>query len=124
MDASYDYNTQTVLMSSIDVEDIGNCVLEAVDQNGCYHYLIVSTANGYSKVVEWGPVIPDVDIVPSGYKSAYSYMSYSDSKIGGIIRKWVLGGKGINFEHIEQVSFTDALSNFRAAIQPLTSGED
>ena len=120
MDSEFKYNTQTVQIDSIEVEDIGNCALEAIDQLGRYFYFIIVTVDGWSKVITFGPVIPDIILLPTGYQSSYNYMSYADGKMQKMIKKWVLGGKGVNFESVKQINLEEAVAQYRKAIDPLS----
>lgn len=122
MDSEFKYNTQIVQINSIEVEDIGNCALEAIDQLGRYYYYIIVTNEGWSKVITFGPVVPDIILLPTGYKSSYDYMSYADGKMEKMIKKWVLGGKGVNFESVRQITVEEAVGQHRRAIDPLYTG--
>lgn len=120
MNSNFQYNSQTTLVSSIEITDICNCALEAIDQLGNYHYLIIITNEGETTVITFGPVIPDLPDLPNGYTSSYNYYKgYTDSKIQQLIRKWVLGGKKTNFETINQIEVADAISQCRLATDPI-----
>lgn len=123
MNSEFRFNTQTTQIDSIDVEDIGNCALEAIDQLGRFFYFIIVTVEGWSKVITFGPVIPDIKLLPTGYKSSYDYMSYADTKVQKMIQKWVLGGKGVNFESVKQITWEEAVEQYRRAIDPLYIGD-
>lgn len=119
MDSEFRYNTQMMQIDSINVEDIGNCALEAIDEDNCYYYIIVRTVSGFSDVITFGPVIPDIDLLPTGYESTFNHMSYTDLKIQKLIQKWVLGGKGVNFESVKQISIEEAAAQCRNAADQL-----
>lgn len=120
MDSDFKYNSQVTLVSSIEVEDICNCALEAEDQSGNFHYLIVVTEEGETTIITFGPVLPDLVGLPNGYASSYvCYAGYTDTKIQKYIRKWVLGGKKINFVSIKQISIQDAVAQCRLATDPI-----
>lgn len=113
MDSTIGYNTQSVQIDSIYVEDIGNCALEAIDEDGGFYYIAIKTVEGGTDVIQFGPVIPDMELLPKAYKASFDRMSYSDTKLKNIIQKWALGGKGINFIEINQVSLEDVIAQDR-----------
>lgn len=121
MDSDFRYNTQSVQIDSIMVEDIGNCALEATDQNGCCHYFIAVTKEGITELATFGPVVPDIILLPKSYSTHFERISYSDSKLQKAIQKWALGGKGINFEQIEQISLEEAVAQHRSVIEPFVN---
>ena len=125
MDSEIKFKTQSVQVDSICVEDIGNCALEAIDQLGRYFYIIIKTDAGMTKVITFGPVMPDFIDLPNGYSSGYTYMKYSDTKLNGMLQKWALGGKGVNFETITQIPIADAVAQDKLVTSQLTiGGED
>lgn len=119
MDSSFKYNTQTMQVDSIIVEDIGNCALEAIDQNGCFHYFISITNEGTTEIITFGPIVPDISILPKSYSTSFERIGYTDAKLQKAIQKWALGGKGTNFESIEQVSLEEAVAQHVSVVEHL-----
>lgn len=110
MDSNIKFNRQSVYVDSLCVEDIGNCALEALDNLGQYHYIIVKTVQGQSHILSFGPVIPDLDELPKSFKVEYYYTPYNDKKLAKSIQVWAMGQQRINYEQITQIDRDEALS--------------
>lgn len=113
MDFNVKYNPQSVLVDSLYITDIGNCALEAVDDKGLYYYLVIITKAGSTHILTWGPIVPDIILVPKGYSESYGNESYKEDKLQKYIAKWVLGGKGYTFTEINQIKPEEALTQYR-----------
>ena len=113
MDSRFEYNPEQVLTSSIYVNDIGNCALEATDSLDMNHYLVIVTRAGMTHIYTWGPVVPDIITLPKNYKEAYLFESYKEDKLEKFISSWVLGPKGTDFLEIKQIEQEDALNQCR-----------
>ena len=110
MNSNIKFNRQSTYVDSLCVEDIGNCALEALDNLGQCHYIIVKTVQGQSYILSFGPVIPDLDELPKTFKVEYYYTQYNDKKLAKSLQTWAAGQKSINFEQINQISMDEALS--------------
>ena len=110
MDSDIKFNRQSVFVDSLCVEDIGNCALEALDNLGQYHYIIVKTVHGQSHVLSFGPVIPDLETLPKSFTVEYYFSSYNDKKLAKALQVWAAGPQKLNFEQITQITSEEALS--------------
>ena len=54
---NFDYFTVQTVMANIEIEDIGNCAIEANNDNGEFWYLIIRTTLGSTQIFEYGPTI-------------------------------------------------------------------
>ena len=113
MNTDIQFNRQSIFTNSLCVEDIGNCALEAVDNLGQYYYFVIKTIRGISYILTYGPLVPDIDILPKTYNLNYYNTSYADAKIVKAIQTWACAPKGLNFEEITQIPVEEALVNCR-----------
>lgn len=58
----YFYTKQAV--GNLEIDDIGNCYIEAYNDEGLAWYLLVETNLGWTKVFEYGPATPDFQELP------------------------------------------------------------
>ena len=95
---------------SLDIEDIGNCAIEACDDRGVYKYLVIKTNLGETKVFTYGPTIPDIPIPAKSVNISFKRISYNEAKIGGIIEKF-LQDPYMSITQANEVTAEEALSN-------------
>lgn len=81
MPISFDYNEQSVFTKSIDVDDIGNVALKCLTEDLMEYYIIVKTVMGETKILEYGPVITDTDMLFDKFNVNYSELQFSDKKV-------------------------------------------
>lgn len=113
MDTQIAYNRQEVLTQSAYVEDVGNCALEAVDEDGLNHYLVIKTVDGQTFKLMFGPLLPDIIELPPAYNITYIKDEYNDTKLAKFIQGWAAPKKGANFESVKQIPMEEALSLYR-----------
>ena len=88
--ASFDFANAWTPTNSIDIPEIGNFYLEGIDEeNGLYYYLMIKTSLGTASIMWFGPIVPDVELLPSGYESKFERMSFNDKKVQNWISKWL-----------------------------------
>ena len=90
---TFEYLQRIVVESQLDVENIGQCVLRARNDLGEEFYLIVVTELGWSEVLEYGPITPDLQLLPMNYQIKYSRFEYNELKLERIIDKFLNDGK-------------------------------
>lgn len=87
---TFDFANEWKATNSIDIDDIGNFSLEAINENdGFYYYLMVKTTLGTASIVSYGPIIPDVKLLPSGYNVNFERLNFNDKKMMMWINKWL-----------------------------------
>ena len=90
---TFEYLQRIVVESQLDVENIGQCVLRARNDLGEEFYLIVVTELGWSEVLEYWPITPDLQLLPMNYQIKYSRFEYNELKLERIIDKFLNDGK-------------------------------
>lgn len=90
MRKTFDYLYQENPLDSIEVEDIGNCVIQAFNDMGYEWYLIIETSLGDSYIQEFGPFFPDIEnYFPKGFKYNFYKLQYKESKLSKIIENFI-----------------------------------
>ena len=90
--------------NEIDIDDIGNVCLEAVDDAFQTYYLVIRTSLGTTTIVEYGPLVPDVGLLPKTTDIRFKRMGYKADAISNIINKFLAH----RYQHkIESASIVD-----------------
>ena len=73
--------------------------------------------------MSYGPVVPDVQLLPDKYQVSFERLSFNDKKIAGLISKWLNDkSKGITAAYIiDQNKFFD---NYRDLKEYMNSYSD
>ena len=100
---TFEYMATQTYLDSIDIDDLGNVCLNALNDNGDEYYLIVTTNLGWVEVIEYGPCTVDFNTISSYFNFNFTKFEYSDSKISKIIEKFINNDK----RNITQVYFSD-----------------
>lgn len=108
----FEFNNQLMPQSLIEVEELGQFALEAWNSGGYYYYLIIRTILGTSVVTTCGPVVPDIDILPSGFKITLEKMPYKEDKLIKTI-SYFLNDKSKSLTDARELSFEEAIEQFR-----------
>ena len=88
--ATFDFANEWTPTNSVEIPDMGNFYLEAIDEeNTEYYYLMVKTTLGTASIMWYGPLVPDVTLLPSGYEAKFERMPFNQEKIKGWISKWL-----------------------------------
>lgn len=86
---TFEYLQRVVVDGSLDVENIGDCTIQANNDFYQEYYLIIRTTLGWTEVAEYGPYSPDLPMLQENYQIKYSRFEYSQSKIERIIDKFL-----------------------------------
>ena len=77
----FEFNHQLMPQNLIEIDEIGQFGLEAWNGEGFYWYLIVRTCLGTATIATCGPIIPDIELLPSGFKMTLDKMPYKEDKL-------------------------------------------
>ena len=120
MKSEFKFNNEYVAQSLIELDNIGDFCLEAINEDDLlYYYLMIKTVMGKSEIVSFGPIIPDMEELPSGYTCSYENIDYSDKRIFIYINKW-LNDRGKKITSAKQISvkeFYDNIPDIKDCIQ-------
>lgn len=75
--------------NDIEIDDIGNCCIIANTDSLEEFYLIIKTKLGWTEIIEYGPINPDLDIFENHMEYTYDKFEFSDKKISSRIDKFL-----------------------------------
>ena len=102
----FEYLYEVKATGSIEIDDIGNVALEAINTTLYQEYfLITKTELGVTKVIEYGPTYIEElrDTNPPFINYTYIEFQYNTSKLKGIIEKFLTNPRRV----ISQVNIVD-----------------
>lgn len=112
----FDFDKELVSNNYVDIDDLGNCAIQASnDECECY-YLVIQTKLGKSLVFEYGPIVPDLEMLPDKVTTNISYMDYNQKELAKII-KFFLNDKTRNIKYADTFTKNDLLSECRDLIE-------
>ena len=100
---TFEYMQRVVVEANLEVDNVGDCVLQANNDFGNEYYLLIKTELGWSEVLEYGPCMPDIQLLPLDYNISYSRFEYNQGKLERIIDKFLNNPKRL----ITQARVTD-----------------
>ena len=110
---TFDFANERKATNSIDIDNIGDFCLEAINEDDNYYfYLMVKTTLGVASVACYGPIVPDVELLPSGYTARFERFDFNDKKMSLWISKW-LNDRSKNITAAYIVEEKDFKNNYR-----------
>ena len=111
MQGVFDYFYVTTAEDQLTINNIGDCALEAFNDDGSCMYLIIKTNDlGITRVFEYGPIKPGSDILCKNTICNFKRLEYSDSKIDKIIKNF-LNQPHRNITQAREISVEDVFKN-------------
>ena len=89
---TFEYLVKIKKESSINIEDIGNCALDVFNDLAFEWLLLIRTKEGTTEIVEFGPIIADLDYPPAKMSYTYDRMDFNESKLRNRISKFLTDG--------------------------------
>ena len=84
----FEFDNQYVPQNFIEIENIGNVCIEAINENdGLFYYLLIKTSLGTTSIFEYGPVVPDIDKLFDNYNVSFNREQYNEKKLKIFISK-------------------------------------
>lgn len=108
----FEYNVVPTPQSLLSIEQMSQCAIQGTNEQGYFYYIVIKTNLGMTTVAECGPVVPDITMLPDGYKSSITRFNYDAKKVDGIIDKWLNDRKKV-LTNAVLISEEDALNQFR-----------
>ena len=87
----FEFNHVKIPQGLLDIEDIGNCAIEANTEEDAYFYIILRTSLGVTTVCTFGPVFPDIEHIPTGYSLTLNRQAYKLQSIKKTITSFLNG---------------------------------
>lgn len=85
----FEYLRVTQSMDVLQIEDIGNCAIKAFNDMGEEYILVISTQLGTTRIFNYGPINPDLDLLPKNVNCSFKRIQFSEFKIQKTIRDFL-----------------------------------
>lgn len=110
---TYEYFYTSLATGELEVEDPGNCTIQACNDIGMIWYLIIQTTLGWTKIMEYGPATPDFEELPKSVFCTFERIEFNDKKLNKKINDFLNNPKrGITqaMEVDRSIAFEDCKS--------------
>ena len=87
-----EYNIIPQVNKEIDIDNLGDVSIEATTKSGDKYYLVIRTYMGFTSIMEYGPITPDLNIFPRSVRCSFDRIEYSEGKIESRIDKFLNQG--------------------------------
>lgn len=108
----FDFNRQLFAMNQLEIPEMGSCAIQASNDNGYCYYLVIKTFIGQTVVATCGPILPDIEQIPSGFTVSLTRQSFSEDKLFKLISAF-LNDKYHAITDAKVIEFDEAINNFR-----------
>ena len=89
----FEYVQRVVVDATLDVDNIGECAIQARNDLGEEYYLMIKTVLGWTEIIEYGPACPDISMLPHTVNYKYDRFEFNSAKIERLIDKFLNDGK-------------------------------
>ena len=86
---NFEYFFTRIATGELEIEDIGNCVIEANDDLGQSYYLKIDTNLGWSRIFEYGPCTPDFQELPKSVICTFDREEFNEIKLSNRIKQFL-----------------------------------
>lgn len=112
---TFEYLQRVTVDAELDIENIGDCIIRGRSDLGEEQYLITRTEQGFTEIIDYGPVDPSIDLLPFGVTLHYSRFEYNQNKICKIIDRFLNDPKRF-ITQAEVVTLDDIADNIRKSL--------
>ena len=118
----FDYLQRVLVDAQLDVDDIGACVILGRNSLNEEYYLIITTTLGFTEKILYGPVAPEINILPFNVSLSYNRFEYSQGKIEKAIDMFLNDPKkGIIYAEV--VTHQDILNKIKESLNKIFPDE-
>ena len=86
---TFEYLQRVVVDGTLEIDNIGDCTIQGNNDIGEFFYLIIVTELGWTEILEYGPCVPDFDMLQANYQIKYQRIEYNQGKLERIIDKFL-----------------------------------
>ena len=111
--------------SQLNIEDIGNCAVEANNDDGQFWYLIIDTRLGWTKIMQYGPINPQSDTFEDSCECTFSRIEFDAKKIYRVVDMFLnkTRKKLMPITQAREISRDNALNQCRSIIEYMKDTE-
>lgn len=116
---NFKYLATVTKQEDIELENIGNCCIDAYNSLGFEWILIIKTTLGSTEIIEYGPLVLDLEkYLPANVIYNYSRIDFSESKIIKRIDKFLNDGSRDITQALE-IDLQDAKTKIKNIVEYL-----
>lgn len=112
---SFDYAYLWTSTEVLQIDDIGNFCIKGTNALNFEYYLIVVTKLGWTQVIEYGPIVSDLQQLPRKVNYSYNRLQYKSETIENIVKKFLTDNKKA-ITKAQEITFQDAKKIIRNMI--------
>ena len=86
---NFEYFFTRTAVGELEVEDLGDCVIEAGDDLGQLYFLKIETNLGWSKIFEYGPCTPDFYELPKSVICTFDREEFNELKLSNRVKQFL-----------------------------------
>ena len=86
---SFEYFFTRTAVGELEVENMGDCVIEASDDIGQLYYLKIDSNLGWCRIFEYGPCTPDFSELPKSVICNFDREEFDEFKLSQRIQKFL-----------------------------------
>ena len=121
---NFEYMFTTQASASIDIEDLGNFIIQAYSDIGQSSILIVKTILGNTQIIEYGPFYIDDNKMNQHIETIYDNISFDIKKIINKVTKF-LDSKKIRVTQVVEKTFDEVKDSIKNPLDFLSlNGEN
>lgn len=109
---TFEYMARIVVDATIDVDDIGNFAIRANNDECEEYYIAVKTVLGWTEIVVFGPIVPDIEQLPKSSSCTYNRFEFNEFKITKAVDKF-LNNQYAKITQAQCISVEEAKKNIR-----------
>lgn len=116
----FEYSYVSTATGILEIDNPGQCAIRASNAFGEEYYMVIRTSLGTTYLFMYGPIIPDLELLPSKVICSVERFSYNDKRLQKIISTWLTDPKkAIN--KAEEVEDTEVFESCRDLIKYMSS---
>lgn len=120
---NFEYMFTTQASASIDIEDLGNFIIQAYSDIGQSSILIVKTILGNTQIIEYGPFYIDDNKMNQHIETMYDNISFDIKKIINKVTKF-LDSKKIRVTQVVEKTFDEVKDSIKNPLDFLSLNEE
>ena len=115
---TFEYLQRVVVDAQLEIDNIGECVLRGRSDLGEEEYLIIRTEQGFTEVIDYGPVDPTIELLPMSITLHYNRFEYNQNKLCRIIDRFLNDPKRL-ITQADVTSFEEIDSNIQDSLNKI-----
>lgn len=107
----FEFSVQKTFNQSIDIVDMGNTSLRCTNNLLFDFYIITRTVLGKTHILKFGPVCPDLELLPNDFSVSYKKIDYKENQVFKEIDKFINDFKK-DISSVEEITEYEAWQAF------------